>query len=158
LYNKVASMSHEKLKSDLKIFSWKSWLQSLGPGVITAALVFGPSKITITTMLGASYSYSLLWVVVLAIFFMIIFTNMSARIGIATQKSLLGSIKAKWGRWASIAVGVGIFLVTASFQAGNSIGASISIAEPTHTSQVLWILILNGLTISLLFFRKFYNI
>src|SRR5690625_2178904 len=140
------------------ISSWKSWLQSLGPGIITAALVFGPSKITITTMLGADYSYSLLWVVVVAIFFMIIFTNMSARIGIATQKSLLGSIKEKWGRGAGIAVGLGIFLVTASFQAGNSIGAGISIAEPTHSSQTLWIIILNIITICLLFFRKFYSI
>jgi Mn2+/Fe2+ NRAMP family transporter len=142
----------------LPTYSWKSWLQSLGPGIIIAALVFGPSKITITTMLGASYNYSLVWVVIVAVLFMIIFTNMSARIGIATQMSLLTTIRKKWGKATGIATGVGIFLVTSSFQAGNSIGIGISIAEPTHTSQVLWIIVFNLITISLLFFRAFYKI
>lgn len=62
-------------------YSWRRLIQSLGPGIIIAALVFGPTKITITTMLGAAYNYSLLWVVVIAIFFMAIFTTMAARIG-----------------------------------------------------------------------------
>lgn len=138
--------------------SLKFWLQSLGPGIIIAALVFGPSKITITTMLGAGYNYSLLWIVVVAIFFMIIFTNMSARIGIATDMSLLSAVGKKWGKAAGIAAGLGIFLVTSSFQAGNSIGVGISIAEPTHTSRTLWIIIFNLITIGLLFFRAFYKI
>lgn len=138
--------------------SLKTWIQSIGPGIIIAALVFGPSKITITTMLGAGYEYSLVWIVVVAVFFMIIFTNMSARIGIATQKSLLTTISEKWGKPAGIATGLGIFLVTASFQAGNSIGIGISLAEPTHTSQVFWIILFNVMAISLLFFRAFYKV
>ena len=51
--------------------TWKTALQSLGPGIIIAALVFGPSKITITTMLGSKFNYSMLWIVFVAIFFMI---------------------------------------------------------------------------------------
>jgi Mn2+/Fe2+ NRAMP family transporter len=78
-----------------KANTWRTGLQSPGPGIITAALIFGPSKITITTMLGTSYNYSLLWIVVVAVFFMAIFTSMSARIGIATQKScILGLMSA----------------------------------------------------------------
>lgn len=138
--------------------SLKTWLQSIGPGIIIAALVFGPSKITITTMLGAEYEYSLVWIVLVAIFFMIVFTSMSARIGIATQKSLLTTISEKWGKPVGIATGLGIFLVTASFQAGNSIGIGISLAEPTHTPQALWIILFNGIAVSLLFFRAFYKV
>ncbi len=55
--------------------SLKKWLLSLGPGLIVAALVFGPSKMTITSKLGAEYGYALLWIVVVAIFFMVIFTS-----------------------------------------------------------------------------------
>lgn len=139
-------------------YSWKNWFRSLGPGIIIAALVFGPSKIVITTMMGAGYNYLLLWVVAVAIFFMIIFTNMSARIGLATQKSLLTTIREKWGPWAGIAVGIGIFLVTASFQAGNSIGIGLALSEPTRLSQTFWIIVFNLITISLLFFRSFYKI
>ena len=38
-------------------------LGGLGPGIITAALVFGPSKMTLTSRLGADYGYSMLWIV-----------------------------------------------------------------------------------------------
>ncbi|RZM00816.1 MAG: divalent metal cation transporter, partial [Pedobacter sp.] len=46
------------------------WLQALGPGIITAALVFGPSKITISSKLGAEFGFSQLWIVVVTILFM----------------------------------------------------------------------------------------
>lgn len=137
--------------------SYRAWLQSLGPGLITAALVFGPSKVTIASIMGASYGFSLLWIVAVAIFFMIIFTTMSARVGIATNQSLLSTISQKWGMPARIAIGVGVFLVTASFQAGNSIGSGITLAEATHTNKVIWIVVCNIAGISILFFRTFYK-
>src|SRR5215217_1969922 len=93
------------------------WLKSLGPGMITAALVFGPSKLTITSKMGALYGYSLLWLVFAAIFFMAVFTNMTTRIGVATDISLLATVRKKWGNGAAIAMGIGVFLVATSFQA-----------------------------------------
>lgn len=134
------------------------WLGSLGPGVITAALVFGPSKLTITSKLGALYGYSLLWVVVVAIFFMAIFTTMATRIGMATDESLLTSVRRKWGCWASVSMGVGVFWVSTSFQAGNSVGVGIAMGELYHTSAVPWIIFFNLMGISLLFFRSFYSV
>ena len=136
----------------------KNWFLSLGPGIITAALVFGPSKMTITSKMGADYGYSLLWIVVAAIFFMTIFTIMGARIGVATNHSLLTTIRHKWGNTAAVAVGLGIFFVTTSFQAGNSIGVGIAVGEATGTSHIIWIVVFNLLGISLLFFRGFYKV
>jgi manganese transport protein len=138
--------------------AFRKWLLSLGPGIITAALVFGPSKITITSKLGAEFSYSLIWIIVVAIFFMAIFTTMSARIGIATDQSLLTTIKQKWGRKASLGIGFGVFFVAASFQAGNSIGIGIAMAELTQTGKTPWIITFNIIAISLLFFRSFYKL
>ncbi|MCL4639308.1 MULTISPECIES: Nramp family divalent metal transporter [Olivibacter] len=137
---------------------FKHWFASLGPGVITAALVFGPSKMTITSKLGADYGFSLLWIVVLAIFFMAIFTHMGARIGIAAQESLLGVIRKKWGKISAIIIGLGLFLVATSFQAGNAIGVGISIAEINNSSIPMWIILFNIIGIVLLFFRGFYKI
>lgn len=139
------------------IVNLKKWLLSLGPGIITAALVFGPSKITIASKLGAEYNYALLWTVLTAIFFMAVFTAMAARIGIATQQSLLSTIRMKWGKAAALAVGIGVFLVTASFQAGNSIGIGIAMGELTHTSTTQWVIVFNIIGIGLLFFRGFYK-
>lgn len=134
------------------------WLLTLGPGIITAALVFGPSKITITSKLGAVYGYSLLWIVVVAILFMAIFTNMGERIGLASHQSLLTLIRNKWSKKVALLIGVGIFLVATSFQAGNSVGVGIAIAEASNTSTVTWILVFNIVGISLLFFRGFYKV
>ncbi|WP_257668321.1 Nramp family divalent metal transporter [Parapedobacter tibetensis] len=135
-----------------------NWLSVLGPGVITAALVFGPSKMTITSKMGADFSYSLLWVIVVAIFFMMIFTNMSARIGQHNRESLLTLIRKKTGRFGSIFIGVGVFLVATSFQAGNSTGLGIAIGEATDSNPKIWIVVFNGLGIVLLFFRSFYKL
>ncbi|MBS1602605.1 MAG: Nramp family divalent metal transporter [Bacteroidetes bacterium] len=135
-----------------------SRLRALAPGIITAALVFGPSKITITTELGAGYGFSLLWVIVVAIFFMALFTSMSARIGIAADRSLLTLIREKWGPAASLASGIGIFLVSAAFQAGNSIGIGIALSELTGTPRIPWIVFFTVAGIGLLFFRQLYRL
>ncbi len=133
------------------------FFQTLGPGIITAALVFGPSKMTLTSKLGASYGYETLWLVVVAIFFMLIFTQMGARIGLSSDQSLLSLIRQKWGKVAGIVIGFGVFLVTTSFQAGNSIGVGIAVAEATDTPTWLWVLVFNLLGMGLLFFRSFYK-
>ncbi|MFA4870417.1 MAG: Nramp family divalent metal transporter [Pedobacter sp.] len=137
--------------------SLKKWLVSLGPGIVTAAIVFGPSKITITSKMGAMYNYSLLWVVVIAIFFMIVFTSIGSRIGMATDDSVLTTIRRQYGKWISGLMGIGIFLVTTSFQAGNSIGIGISLSEATGTSPTPWIILFNVISVGLLFFRDFYK-
>lgn len=137
---------------------FKSWLGVLGPGMITAALVFGPSKVTITSKLGADFGFDLLWIVVVAIFFMVIFTAMAARIGMASDVSFLTLIRNKWGRPAAVATGVGVFLVCAAFQSGNSIGIGISIAELFKSTPEPWIIAFNVIGISLLFFRSFYQL
>jgi manganese transport protein len=137
--------------------SLKKWLVSLGPGIVTAAIVFGPSKITITSKMGAMYSYNLLWVVVVAIFFMIVFTSIGSRIGLATDESVLNTIRRQYGKWISGLMGIGVFLVTTSFQAGNSIGIGISLSEATGTSATPWIILFNVISVGLLFFRNFYK-
>src|SRR5699024_8534110 len=134
-----------------------NWLSVLGPGIITAALVFGPSKMTITSKMGGEFSYSLIWVIVVSIFFMLVFTNMSARIGQYNSESLLTLIKKKTGKWGGILIGVGIFLVATSFQAGNSTGLGIAIGEATGTDSKIWIVLFDLLGILLLFFHSFYK-
>jgi len=136
----------------------RNWLLSLGPGLITAALVFGPSKMTITSKLGSEYGFSLIWIVAISVFFMFVFTSMAARIGIATDQSLMSSIREKWGKAAATAIGIGVFLVCTSFQAGNSAGVGIAVAELTKTPVTLWIIVFNLFGISLLFFRSFYKV
>lgn len=136
----------------------KKILNILGPGIITAALVFGPSKMTITSKMGADYEFGLMWIVIIALFFMGAFTAMCSRIGVVHEKSLLTLIKENFNKNIGIAIGVGIFLVATSFQAGNSIGVGIAIGEATGTSKDIWIITFTILGIALLFFPSFYKI
>lgn len=136
----------------------RNFFLALVPGVVTAAIVFGPSKITITSKMGAMYSYNLLWLVAIAIFFMIIYVNIASRIGLATDDSLLVTVRKHYGKWASGLIGFGIFMVATSFQAGNSIGVGLSIAEASGTSMTPWIILFNAIGIALLFFRDFYKV
>lgn len=136
----------------------KKILNILGPGVITAAVVFGPSKMTITSKMGADYEYSLMWIVIVALFFMGIYTSMCSRIGVIHNKSLLTLIKEHFNKTIGVMIGVGIFFVATSFQAGNSIGVGIAIAEATNTSMDIWIILFTVLGIALLFFPSFYKV
>lgn len=135
-----------------------NWLHAIGPGLIVGALVFGPSKLTITSKMGANFGYDLLWVIIIAIFLMAIYTIIAERIGLASDKTLLTLIGEKWGRKFATVVGVGIFLVCTSFQTGNSVGVGIAIGELTNTSNNIWIILFNFVGIALLFFRNFYKV
>lgn len=137
---------------------WKEWLASIIPGILTLAVVFGPSKMTITTKLGSEYGYSMLWIIVVAVFFMAVFTNISSRIGLATNTSALTTIKELWGKKISVIIGVGIFLVTISFQAGNAIGTGVSLQELTGINIKFWVITSSLFCIALLFLKKFYKI
>lgn len=148
----------DKQKKNSFWIGTRKWWKSLGPGIITAALVFGPGSLTLTSKLGSVYGYDLIWVLVISTALMLTFTGMGARIGIATQQSLLKTFKDKWGSWSSILAGLGIFFVSASFQAGNTIGAGLAFAETFHTSSVPWIALISLLAASLLFFNSFYKV
>src|SRR5690554_6755610 len=135
-----------------------NWLHAIGPGLIVGALVFGPSKLTITSKMGANFGYDLLWVIFVAMFFMAVYTIIAERIGLASDKTLLTLIGEKWGRKFATVVGIGVFLVCTSFQTGNSVGVGIAIGELTNTNNNIWIVFFNIVGIALLFFRDFYKV
>ncbi len=136
----------------------KKIFELIGPGFITAALVLGPGSLAVASKIGANYEYQLLWVVPLCVLFMGAFTVVSTRIGITSEISLLSQIRVKYGSWIAILIGVGLFLVAASFQAGNSIGAGMVFSETLATSAAPWIIGISAIAIFLLFFKAFFKI
>ena len=134
------------------------FIHLIGPGIITAALVFGPGSLTIASKLGGQFQYNLLWVIVLATFFMIVFTVMTTRYGFVSQNSLIESIRNRHGKAVSTFVGISIFVVSISFQSGNAIGAGLAFASLFNTSPIPWIICFSILAITTLFFRSFYKI
>lgn len=134
------------------------FLKFLGPGIITAALVFGPGSLTIASKLGGQFQYNLLWIILLSTVFMIVFTTMSTRFGFSSQNTLIETIRSRYGKIVSYLIGISIFVVSISFQSGNSIGAGLAFASMFDTSPKPWIVFFSVLAISMLFFRSFYKI
>lgn len=136
----------------------RKFLKTLGPGIITAALILGPGTLTIASKLGSQFQYQLLWVILLSTIFMIAFTTMSARYGFFNQITLIETIRIRYGKYMSLLIGISIFIVSISFQSGNSIGAGLSMGSIFNTAPQSWILFFSLIAIITLFFRSFYKI
>ena len=107
-------------------------LRSLGPGVLVTAAFIGPGTVTACTVAGARYGYALLWALVFASFATIVLQEMSARLGMVTQKGLgealadiLSASAWKWPLF--LLIGVALYLGNAAYEAGNLSGAALGI-------------------------------
>jgi Mn2+/Fe2+ NRAMP family transporter len=104
--------------------------KKLGPGVLVAAAFIGPGTVTACTLAGVNFGYSLLWAMLLSIIATYVLQEMSARLGIITQKGLADVIKQElhnpWIRNSVIAlIFSAIIIGNASYEAGNIGGATL---------------------------------
>lgn len=136
----------------------KNILDFIGPGFITAALVLGPGSLALASKIGALYEFKLLWVVPICVLFMGAFTIIATRIGLSSEQTLIQLIREKYGNAVCIIIGVGLFIVAASFQAGNSIGAGMVFSEMSGSASAPWVVAFSVVAIILLFFKSFFKI
>ena len=109
-----------------------NWIKDVGPGVLIAAAFIGPGTVTLCTIAGASYGYSLLWALFLSIIATIVLQEMALRIGLITNKGLAEvirvSIKNKFiNRLLILLILCSILIGNAAYEAGNITGASLGI-------------------------------
>jgi Mn2+/Fe2+ NRAMP family transporter len=116
-------------------------LAALGPGIVTAAIVFGPGSATTATQAGATLEYSILWVYVAAFIMMATFTRTGALIGVMGEKSLLTLVKERYGSILSILMGLAGFLICAGFQTGNNIGVGLSMSALFGGGISVWAIV-----------------
>lgn len=106
--------------------------KKIGPGVLVAAAFIGPGTVTVCTIAGVKFGYALLWAMVLSILATIILQEMSARLGVITQKGLADVIKSEigqpWMRTLAIIIILGAIVVgNAAYEAGNIGGATLGL-------------------------------
>lgn len=70
-------------------------MKNIGPGALVAAAFIGPGTVTTCSKSGASSGYTLLWAMLFSTIATMIFQEMAARLGIATQKGLGENIREK---------------------------------------------------------------
>ena len=59
-----------------------------GPSTLVTAAFIGPGTLTVCTISGANFGYTLLWVLLFATISTIILQEMAARLGLITQRGL----------------------------------------------------------------------
>ncbi len=137
------------------------WYRRIGPGLITACVVIGPGSIMTSSKIGANDEYAMLWVVVVSVIFMLLFTTFGAKLGVVADSSPGDLIRRKAGKWLAIAVGLGVFFISAAFQSGNNIGVAAAFEAFVDSKLLVTVLVIlfNGLAISFLFvFRDMYRV
>jgi NRAMP (natural resistance-associated macrophage protein)-like metal ion transporter len=74
----------------------------VGPGLIAGLSDDDPAGITTYSVLGASYGYRLLWVLLVSTVALILFQDLGARIGVVTGQGLAGLIRQRYGARAGM--------------------------------------------------------
>jgi NRAMP (natural resistance-associated macrophage protein)-like metal ion transporter len=127
------------------------WFKNIGPGPLVAAAFIGPGTVTLCTIAGVNFGYALLWAMVLSVIATIVLQEMSARLGIVSQRGLSEIIRTEINNpflrgLAVLLILSAIVIGNAAYEAGNISGGVLGletiIGNPT--------LEIGGLSINLL--------
>ena len=139
------------------------WFRDIGPGALIAAAFIGPGTVTLCTIAGASFGYSLIWAIVLSIFSTIVLQEMSLRIGLITKMNLAEviriNIKSKFiNRLFLVLIICSILIGNAAYEAGNITGASLGISAILNSESINYIPIFIGLIAFIILYQGNYKI
>ncbi|PZX57086.1 NRAMP (natural resistance-associated macrophage protein)-like metal ion transporter [Algoriphagus ratkowskyi] len=114
----------------------KSIFKNVGPGPIIAAAFIGPGTVTVCTLAGVNFGFSLLWALGLSVISTILLQEISGRLGLITGKDLSQLIRSQTGnpilRYFSMGlVLIAIGLGNAAYESGNISGTNLGL-------QVFW--------------------
>ena len=137
--------------------------RDIGPGVLIAAAFIGPGTVTLCTIAGASFGYSLIWAIILSIFSTIVLQEMSLRIGLITKMNLAQviriNIKSKFlNRLLLILIISSILIGNAAYEAGNITGASLGISAILNSQSINYIPVFIGLIAFMVLYQGDYKV
>jgi len=96
----------------------KNWFKNIGPGPLVAAAFIGPGTVTLCTIAGVNFGYALLWAMGLSVIATIVLQEMSARLGIISQKGLSEIIRTEISN--PFVRGLTIILILSAIVIGNA--------------------------------------
>ena len=101
-------------------------LKNLGPGIIITSAFIGPGTVTICTLAGINYGYSLIWCIIFSIIATCYLQEVSSRLGIISRKGLseiLTDIDNTFIRRIIISIiFLSLFIGNAAYESGNISG------------------------------------
>jgi Mn2+/Fe2+ NRAMP family transporter len=130
----------------------RRWWHSIGPALITACVVFGPGSLVISSNVGATYGYELLWLLAVTGVFMGTYVVLGARIGVVGGATSCSLIATKVGRPLAVLLGLNLGLICSTFQFSNNVAVALAAQAIWPGADPAWLLLaVNGLLIAFLF-------
>jgi len=125
----------------------KKWINNIGPGPLVAAAFIGPGTVTLCSIAGLNFGFSLLWALALSIIATIVLQEMSARLGIISNKGLSQVIREeiKNPSFRNLVITLilsAIVIGNAAYEAGNISGGVLGL-EAVFGEKILNILDIN---------------
>ncbi|MFT6798270.1 MAG: manganese transport protein [Nonlabens sp.] len=138
---------------------FRNLFKNIGPATLIAAAFVGPGTVTVCTLAGANYGYSLLWALLLSVFATIILQEMAARLGLITGKGLPEILRSAISNkiirvtlivlvLAAIAVG------NTAYEAGNLSGGVLGL-QTIFGAHWYFSLLLGAIAFGLLFYGNY---
>ncbi len=119
----------------LRIGQRFSWLRSIGPALITACVVFGPGSLLISSKVGATYGYQMVWLLLMTGILMGTYMTTAARIGVMGGATPCTLIARRLGRPVAAVVGINLCLICTAFQFSNNL-AFIAAADSLGVAKL----------------------
>ena len=108
-------------------------LRGIGPGPLIAAAFIGPGTVTLCSIAGVNFGFALLWAMLLSVIATIVLQEMSARLGLISQKGLAEVIREElhpgFGKALVIFLVLSAIVVgNAAYEAGNISGGVLGLS------------------------------
>src|SRR5579883_2741509 len=120
--NKDDKRNERKAAQEHQRATKKSWLATLGPGLITGASDDDPSGIATYSQVGAQFGYSILWTMLFSYPLMAAIQEISARIGRVTGRGISANIRRYYSPWLLYPI-VLLMLIANTINLGADLGA-----------------------------------
>ena len=126
------------------------WFQNIGPGPLVTAACIGPGTVTICTIAGAQFGFTLLWALGLSIIATLVLQEMAARLGVVSGRGLSEIIKTEI-RSPSLKILVIVLILSAivigntAYEAGNISGSILGMETVFGDFRID----INGVTVNL---------
>lgn len=146
----------------------KNWLKHIGPGPLVAAAFIGPGTVTVCTLAGVNFGYALLWALLLSVFATIMLQEMSARLGIISQKGLSEVLREELKHpviriFALLLILSAIVIGNAAYEAGNISGSILGLESLFGDAKLsigsqdfnLWSLLIGAMAFVLLYIGNY---
>lgn len=146
----------------------RNFLKNLGPGILVSAAFIGPGTVTVCSLAGVNFGYSLLWALLISILGCILLQEMSARVGLISGTGLSENIKAQLTNpllrnFSLILIFSAIVIGNAAYEAGNISGAALGLQGIFSDYSLslgrfqlnLWSLLIGSIAFLLLFIGNY---